>query len=81
MSVRSYGFFTPDSKQVVRVDGRLYDASGFSVYVDGQREAHYDGSKITKDALEMGPDGVLTLIAQVGNAVKKLRVPLRRTLT
>ena len=68
-------FFTPDSKHVVWVDwGDSYHGSGYSVYVDGQREAHYDGSKITKDALEMGPDGVLTLIAQVGNAVKKLRV-------
>jgi hypothetical protein len=98
-------FFTPDSKHVVWIDwggrpgpnGRrdYYDMGGYSVYVDGQLEAHFEcpmirhmagenGSGIdssvarylehAKNTSEMGADGALIAITQVGNVVKKLRV-------
>jgi hypothetical protein len=95
-------FFTPDSKHVVWIDwgGKLNDAGpaswdkyndvpGFSVYVDGQLDAHFDCPSVhepntytstarffrdNKSASEMGADGSLTIIAQVGNVIKKLRI-------
>jgi hypothetical protein len=82
-------FFTPDSKHVMWVDwADNYKVPGYSVYVDGQRDGHYDcppvdyshGTTVAaffereKSATEMGSDGAFTFLGQVGSAVKKLRI-------
>jgi hypothetical protein len=81
-------FFTPDSKHVVWIDrgGKTrrmanggidyHNMGNCSIYVDGQVDADFECSMIerTQDSSEMRGDGTLTLIAQFGNALKKLRV-------
>jgi hypothetical protein len=81
-------FFTPDSKHVVWIDwgGKTrrmanggidyHNMGNCSIYIDGQVDADFECSMIerTQDASEMRGDGTLTLIAQFGNALKKLRV-------
>jgi dipeptidyl aminopeptidase/acylaminoacyl peptidase len=80
-------FFTPDSKHVVWIDSggasaRLqnnavdaHEMGSYSIYVDGQLDGRFDVLFArTKEASEIGADGTLTFVAQVGNAVKKLRV-------
>ncbi len=65
-------FFTPDSKHVVWIDSGGAPAS---IYVDGQLDGRFEVLFAhTREASEMGADGTLTFVAQVGNAVKKLRV-------
>jgi hypothetical protein len=80
-------FFTPDSKHVVWIDSggasaRLqndavdaHEMGSYSIYVDGQLDGRFDVLFArSKEASEIGADGTLTFVAQVGNAVKKLRV-------
>jgi hypothetical protein len=80
-------FFTPDSKHVVWIDSGgasarsqnatvdAHEIGSYSIYVDGQLDGRFNLLFArTKEASEIGADGTLTFVAQVGDAVKKLRV-------
>jgi hypothetical protein len=72
-------FFAPDSKHIIWIDWGDQRAStgGYSIYVDGQQDVHFDVPNPfarTREASEMGVDGSLRLLAQVGNGVKELRI-------
>jgi hypothetical protein len=76
--------FTPDSRhflwfqQLTAADSR---PAGFVIYVDGRPAYQLNWSQENSDLLtkaagtwEMGPDGVLTVIAPVGDSIQRIRI-------
>jgi hypothetical protein len=68
--------FTPDSKHLVWID--RMEGNGLSVYIDGKVATQYDPGAASpwgqSGNFEIGADGVVNVITQDGDTMKRLRI-------